>query len=298
MKKIRRGISLLITASLCLVLAACGNSGAAVSSGDGSDSSGASGSPRNRLEEILERGYIEVATEPLFAPFEFTDPTKTGDAQYVGSDIEFAKYIAAELGVELKIYPLEFSAVLAGISEGKYDLAISALAYTPARTQAMILSDGYFFSKTSAGHGLVIRTADKDKIKGPADLKGLTLAVQSGSLQEMFVSQQLEGLGQIKPVTDSTAIYLMVQEGKADVCAASLATAGLYIENNPNAGLMIVEGFKFTQTAATDGTRIGIPLGEDELAARINEIVKKVLASGEYETWYAEATEYARKLGV
>ena len=85
---------------------------------------------------------------------------------------------------------------------------------------------------------------------------------------------------------------------EADVCAASLATARLYIENNPGCGLMVVEGFKFTQTAETDGTRIGIPLGEDELAARINEIIKDVLASGEYETWYAEATDYARGLGL
>lgn len=39
--------------------------------------------------------------------------------------------IADKLGVELKIVPLEFAAVLSSVTEGKYDLAISALAYTP-----------------------------------------------------------------------------------------------------------------------------------------------------------------------
>ena len=33
----------------------------------------------NRLNDILERGYIEIATEPYFAPNEFIDPTKSGD---------------------------------------------------------------------------------------------------------------------------------------------------------------------------------------------------------------------------
>lgn len=70
------------------------------------------------MEEILQRGYIEVATEPYFAPNEFIDSTKSGDEQYVGSDIELAKYIAEKLGVELKVVPLEFSAVLSSVTEG------------------------------------------------------------------------------------------------------------------------------------------------------------------------------------
>ena len=31
------------------------------------------------------------------------------------------------------------------MTEGKYDLAISALAYTPERAEAMNLSNGYYF---------------------------------------------------------------------------------------------------------------------------------------------------------
>ena len=72
----------------------------------------------NRLEAIKQRGYIEVVTEPYFAPFEFIDSSKSGDDQYVGVDIEIAKYIAERLDVELRIVPLEFSAVLAGITQG------------------------------------------------------------------------------------------------------------------------------------------------------------------------------------
>ena len=53
----------------------------------------------NRLNEILERGYIEIATEPYFAPNEFIDPTKSGEEAYTGSDVELAKYIGEALGV-------------------------------------------------------------------------------------------------------------------------------------------------------------------------------------------------------
>ena len=125
----------------------------------------------NRLEAIRERGYIEVVTEPYFAPYEFIDPSKKGEDQYVGSDILLAKYIGEKIGVDVKIIPLEFSAVLSSVTEGKYDLAISALAYTPERSEAMNLSDGYYFSENSPGYGLLIRQEDAENIRDVDSLK-------------------------------------------------------------------------------------------------------------------------------
>ena len=128
-----KAIALALAAAAALT--ACGGQGA-------SGGAGTSAAASNRLEEILQRGYMEVATEPYFAPQEFIDSSKEGDEQYVGCDIELAKYIADKLGVELRIVPLEFAAVLSSVTEGKYDMAISALAYTPERAEAMNLSDG------------------------------------------------------------------------------------------------------------------------------------------------------------
>lgn len=252
----------------------------------------------NRLEAILDRGYIEVATEPYFAPYEFIDPSKQGSDQYVGSDIELAKYIAEELGVELRIVPLEFSAVLGSITEGKYDLAISALSFTPARAEAMNMSKGYYFAENAPGHGLLIRKADKDIISDPEDLSDKIIVAQSGSLQELFVNEQVPKVKEFKRVSATTDGFLMVQEGKADACAASIPMAQLYVEANPSANLMVVEGFEFIMDKETAGTRIGIPKGEDELTEKINSIIDEVLESGIFEDWHIEYTEYAKSLGL
>ena len=254
--------------------------------------------PANRLEAIIQRGYIEVATEPYFAPFEFIDPAKQGTEQYVGSDMELAKYIAEKLGVELKVVPLEFSAVLGSITEGKYDLAISALSFTPARAEAMNMSKGYYFAENAPGHGLLIRKADVDKIKSPADLSDKIIVAQSGSLQELFVTEQIPNYKEFKRVSATTDGFLMVQEGKADACAASIPMAQLYADANPDAELTIVEGFEFEMDKETAGTRIGIPKGEDELTEKINEIIDEVLETGVFEDWHIEYTEYAKSLGL
>lgn len=252
----------------------------------------------NRLEDIVNRGYIEVATEPYFPPNEFIDPSKDGDEQYVGSDIELAKYIAKELDVALRIIPLEFSAVLSSITENKYDLAISALSYTPARAKAMNMSKGYYFSKGGDGHGLLIRKEDKDNIKKIEDIADKTIVGQSGSLQEMFINTQIPKYKEFKRVSSTTDGFLMVQEGKADVCASDISTAKLYIEANPNSKMMIVEGFKFIEDESTAGIRVGISKGEEELTERINEIIDDITNQGLFNKWQKEYTEYAKKLGL
>lgn len=296
----KKTVSVLLAAALMastLMMGGC--SGASkTDAGAGSDAgkTEAAAKPANRLEEILQRGYIEVATEPYFAPNEFIDSSKKGDEQYVGSDIEMAKYIADKLGVELKLVPLEFAAVLSSITEGKYDLAISALAYTPARAEAMNLSNGYRFDNEQELYGLLVKEDKKGDYPDAAALKDATVVCQSGSLQEMFVTEQIPECKEVKRVSATTDGFLMVSEGKADAAATEITTAELYAAQNP--GVAVADTFRFVVDEKTQGTRIGMPKGETELTDKINEIIDELVTSGQYDKWYEEYSEYAKTLGV
>lgn len=133
----KKAMAILLAAVLALACTACGGS--------------KNGETKDRLAQIKEKGYIELCTEPYFAPYEYVDPNKSGEDQYQGMDIEVARYIADKLGVDLKITALDFTAVLAGVADGKYDFAISAIAYAPSRAEAMRLSDVYYSSNTGYG---------------------------------------------------------------------------------------------------------------------------------------------------
>ena len=106
----------------------------------------AQGNPANRLEEILQRGKLIVATSPDFAPQEFIDDSKKGQEQYVGSDILMAQYIADQLGVELEIQAMDFAMVLSSVDLGESDMAISGFGWKEDREDSFELSDG--FNKT------------------------------------------------------------------------------------------------------------------------------------------------------
>lgn len=264
-----------------------------------SSSASSSSEPANRLEAIKARGYVEVATEPYFAPNEFIDASKPDGEQIVGSDIELAKAIAEKLGVELRLVPLEFSAVLSSITEGKYDMAISALAYTPVRAEAMELSDGYFFNPNSEGYSIMVREEDADQYKSFDDFNGKIVVCQSGSLQELYATTQMnyKEFKEFPRVSATTDGYLMVSEKKADGVVCAVSNAKLYCEANP--GLVVLSDvMRFETDPEFDGTRIGIPKGETELLEVVNEVIAELLESGEYEKWYKEYTDYAATLGI
>ena len=252
----------------------------------------------DRLEQIKAKGYLEVATEPYFAPYEFIDPSKEGDAQYVGFDIEIAKYIANKIGVELKIVPLDFTAVLASVTEGKYDMAISAIAYSPTREEAMNLSKGYLIADT--GYGFVCRTADAAKYTDIASLDGAVVITQSGSVQESIYNMYVKDAVKVKEfklVAQMTDAYLAVSEGKADVCICSTDSASLYASNNDN--VLTVPAFRFDVDPELNGVVVGMPPeGTDSLKKLVNSCIDELIAADKISQWKAEATEYAKTLGV
>ena len=284
MKKV---FAILLALAMVFSMAAC--------SSGGGDSSGDAAEPANRLEAIKARGYIEMATEPYFAPYEFIDSSKSGDEQYQGLDIELGKYIAEKLGVELRIVPLEFSAVLASITEGKYDFAASALAYSPDRAENMNMSKGYRFSDEVASYGFLVREDMADSIKVADDTAELVLVTQSGSVQEGFVNDQISKYKDFKLVTSMTDGFLMVAEGKADACACDVNNGQLYADAN---GGLAIAPFRFVVDESTQGTRVGIPKGEEELTEFINQCIDELRAEGTIDEWYDEYSDYARTLGV
>ena len=273
--------TVLLAAVLALACTACGDS-KKETEGD-------------RLAQIKEKGYIELCTEPYFAPFEYVDPSKSGDEQYQGMDIEVAKYIADKIGVDLKITALDYTAVLSGVADGKYDFAISAIAYAPSRAEAMRLSDVYY--ATNAGYGFIVRAEDAGKYSSLEDLKDAVVITQSGSVQETLYNQYIDGAcKEFKLVANMTDGYLAVAEGKADVCICSTASAQLYADAN---GGLAIPDYRFEVDPNMNGTCVAMPMEETEsLAELVNQCIAELKENGQTDAWYSEYEEQAAALGI
>ena len=250
------------------------------------------------LADIRDRGILRVATEPYFPPQEFIDPTLSGQDKYIGADMAMARTIARRMGVELVIVPMEFTQVLDAVREGECDLAISALSYTPGRASQVELSKGYYFSGEGAGCSLIIRTGDAEAIHGVNDLQDRNIVAQSGSLQEMLMAEKVTNYHEFRRLPSIQAVYEALEDGSADAAMVDVNSARAYIENNPECGLMLVEGEHFMLEDAFDGDRIAGKKGDLQLMYFINGVIDELLASDQYDAWYTMYEQRAAQLGM
>lgn len=249
------------------------------------------GSSQNRLEKILESGKLVLATSPDFAPLEFED-LSSGEAQYVGSDIELAKYIAEKLGVELEISAMDFSAVQAAIPSGQADIAISGFARTEERAQNLELSTPFNITE-DGGQTVLVAKGQGANYTAAEDFSGLQIGAQNGSLQYNLVSSQLPEDVEIVPVGSLNDGVLMLETGKIDALASDLSNAELLLESHDG-----IETTDFMFEYSSEGNVAAVKKGETELIEAVNEIIEEVNELGLYEQWKDEATELAKSLGL
>ena len=250
------------------------------------------------LARIRENGVLRVATEPYFAPQEFIDPALDGQDAYAGADMELARLIADRMGVELQIIPMDFTEVLRAAAEDRCDLVISALAFTPARAVTNEMSTGYYYADSSANVTMVIRAEDAETIRTVEDLEKLTLAAQGSSLQEAVTVDKVRLYKEFRRFGTAQEVYEAVMNGNADAGAVDMENAQNYIRNNPDCGLVLTEGMRFTLEEQYAGDRIAAKKGEAELMYFVNGVIDEVIEKDLYTQWYEEAQKRADELDL
>ncbi len=277
MKKLYRMLVSSILASTIILTTSCGASA-------GSSAS----APKTRLEKILADGTLTIATSPDYPPFEFEDATKTGQDKYVGADMELARYIAKELGVELKIEAMDFDACLAAITTGTVDLCIAGLTPDDERKKTIDFSDIY---SDEGDRVIIIRAEDADKYKTIQDLADAKIACLNGSSQESVVEEYLSA-DNMELVSSFNNGILMLRTKKVEGVAMSTVSASNYIANSDEF-VMMDESFPYNEDL---GLAVGIVKGEDDLTAKVNEIIGKVSEEGLYTSWVEQSYELSNSI--
>ncbi len=99
-------------------------------------------------------GTLRIAMECNYAPFNWTQTTNVNGAVKIngssfyanGYDVQVAKYIAAELGMALEIYAIEWDSLIPGLQAGTYDGIIAGMSPTAEREEQVDFSDCYYNS--------------------------------------------------------------------------------------------------------------------------------------------------------
>jgi polar amino acid transport system substrate-binding protein len=123
---------------------------------------------------ISSDGKITVGTDATYAPNEFLAP----DGQtVVGFDVDLFRAVAAKLGLRTTFVPAPFSAIIPGVSSGKYEIGVSSFTINADREKQTDMIS-YF----NAGTQWATAQGNPDGID-PDQACGKKIAVQRGTVQ-------------------------------------------------------------------------------------------------------------------
>jgi len=92
-----------------------------------------SGQESATVDKICKQGAVRAAVAP-FAPHGFQD----SEGNFRGAGVEIAAPAVAKLlGVELKVMPVGWDTVVAGLQAGRYELVTTGLTYTDERAKVI-----------------------------------------------------------------------------------------------------------------------------------------------------------------
>lgn len=245
---------------------------------------------KNTLDKIMESGVLVVGTSADYPPYDF-HAIIDGEDKIVGFDMEFARALAEEWGVTLEIQDMDFSAVLTGVQTGMIDLGIAGINPTPERAKTMDFSEIYFESS----YCILVRADEAENFKSEEDLNGKAIGVQTGTVQEDLVNENIEA-GNVVSLGKVTDLVMQLQSKMIDVIVIEVPVADSYAKNNPD--IVAVEEVDFKDFGIEGGSVVVSEKGQEELIAAVNEVIAKFQGEGKFDQWYAEAVELADSLGI
>ena len=217
---------------------------------------------------------IRFATDPSYAPFE----SKAPDGSLVGFDIDLGNAICAHLKVKCVWMPNDFDGMIPGLKARKFDGVISSMTVTEARKKEIDFTDKLFtgpsamISKKGAG---LEPTADS--------LKGKTVGVEQGTIQETFAKTKLEPAGvNVKSYQNQDQVYSDLVSGRLDASLQDLLQAEQgFLTTDQGKGFEISKPVHDPLMPAD--IAIGIRKGNDELRAMLNKGIKAIHDDGTYD---------------
>jgi len=198
-------LTLVLTISLVVVLAACG---------------------KKKIPGTAKEGVLVVGMECDYAPFNWTQTSQTdtnvaisnvAGAYAEGYDVQMSKKIAAALNLKLEIKSLSWDSLIPSLKNGTIDMIIAGMSPTEERKKSISFTEGYYTST----HVMVIKNgstfASATKL---SDFAGAKVAGQTGTIYADLVPQAVAA-GAIAG-TDMNTVPQLVNQIKNGILDATI----------------------------------------------------------------------------
>ncbi len=239
------------------------------------------------LDSVKSKGFLSVATEDDYAPFNFiVDGKPEGFHKELLEDL---KAYAKEQKFDVKQDILPWTGLLASVSSGQYDVAFTGALVTDDRLRVFNFAPPF----ASAQHFYVKRADDKS-LSDIASLCGKTVGVQAGSallarlpeLKKMMEAKNCK-IGKVVEYPSYPEIYADLANGRLDYAINALISVN---------DLVKTRGDTFAKGIAVSGAGFAawpVPKNSPELLKFLAGFMDHIRGNGRLAAlqtkWFGEA---------
>lgn len=196
--------------------------------------------------------------------------------QPVGFDVEIAKLIAANLGIETS--DIEFVETVSAnresfVEKGTVDLVVATYTINDERKKVVDFAGPYYV----AGQDLLVR-ADDDTIKGPEDLADKRVCAASGSTPIERIRTDYPDAVPVEFDTYTECVD-QLEAGQVDAVSTDDIILAGYAADPKYEGMFRVVG----QTFSEEPYGIGLKLGDDDFRGFVNDVLEEAFDDGSWE---------------
>jgi len=238
------------------------------------------------LSKIKAKGRLVVGINADFAPYEFHTMINGKDT-IAGFDLDMAKDIAKDMGVELELKELSFDALLTTLQSGQVDVIISGLSATAERRKTVDFSIPYY-----KGEQVVLTTkGNLAKFNSFSDLKDKKIGVQLSSLQDRLMNTLLPD-GKYTKIESMNTLFLSLKSKQIDAIVTTKIVCQMAIAANPD--FVIVDKVKIDDSSLNSpGSAVAMRKNSGALQAQISGTIKRLIDSGQMKKYVEEAAKLA-----
>lgn len=250
MKLFKKITALFAAAAAALSLAACANN-------DGAGNAGF-----RTVDEIKKSGEITIGVFSDKNPFGYVD----NNGEYQGYDVYYAKRIAQDLGVELKLVPVEAASRVEFLETGKVDIILANFTVTEERAQKVDFALPYM--KVALG----VVSPESAPINDVSELNGKTLIVVKGTTAETYFTENCPEV-KLQKYDEYNEAYSALQDGRGDAFSTDNTEVLAWAMANPGftVGVESLGSLDAIAGAVTKGNTTLLDWMNDEIKALADE---------------------------
>lgn len=219
--------------------------------------------------------YVD-GIDAAFPPFSYIDK----DGNPTGFDVEVIRWIANEMGFDVKIVPVDWDAIIPTLKAGNIDFIASGMTITPEREKQVDFTEPYW----KINLAVVVRKVNRDGALVPqytifsAVSPGRTIGVQRGTTSQTWLEENLIDKGVAIKIKVYDNFLLAIEDlliGRIDAAVIDAPTAQAAIAGRDAAIVGTINTGEIYGYA--------VRKGDAKLLSLLNEGLKRIMASPEWD---------------